>query len=324
MNRTDRLLAIVLELEARKNLRAEDLALTFSVTRRTIYRDVQALCEAGVPVVALPGQGYALVEGYFLPPLSFSSDEALMLLLGSDFAAQNFDAQYRVAAISAGSKIEAVLPDHLRAEIEYLKHSIRFIVCGMTDSLDTLWLLRRAILQHKRVHFFYQPRFSAEGGEQGQPREVDPYALVHVGGRWLLMGYCHLRRGMRNFRLDRMSDLSALDREFIRPSGWRIAPKKDDDRSLIVRALFDPAVARWVHESTSFFKDSEEQREDGLLVTLRVRQEDEVFQWLFGWGAHVRVLEPESLRARMAREAAEMLRRHVDAADLAPVESMLT
>ena len=324
MNRTDRLLGIVLELQARKSQRAEDLAETFGVTRRTIYRDMQALCEAGVPVVALPGQGYQLVEGYFLPPLSFSADEALMLLLGSDFAAQNFDAQYRAAALSAASKIEAVLPDHLRAEIEYLKHSIRFIVCGLTDSLDALWLLRRAILEHRRVHFFYHARFPADGHDQGQPREVDPYALVHVSGRWLLMGYCHLRRGMRNFRLDRMSDLSELDRAFIRPASWRIEPKKGDDRTLVVRALFDPAVARWVHESATFFKESEEERPDGLLVTLRVRQEDEVFQWLFGWGAHVRVLEPESLRARMAREAAEMLRRHVDAADFEPLESMLT
>jgi predicted DNA-binding transcriptional regulator YafY len=97
MNRTDRLLAIILEFQAKKMLRAEDLAVTFEVTKRTIYRDVLALCEAGVPVVSLSRQGYALIEGYFLPPLSFSTEEATMLLLGSDFAAQNFDASYRLS-----------------------------------------------------------------------------------------------------------------------------------------------------------------------------------------------------------------------------------
>src|SRR5512135_433995 len=94
MNRTDRLLAIVLELQAKGNRRAQDLATTFETSVRTIYRDVQALSEAGVPVVSVPGQGYSLVEGYFLPPLRFSTDEATMLLLGSDFVAQNLDAEY--------------------------------------------------------------------------------------------------------------------------------------------------------------------------------------------------------------------------------------
>src|SRR5262249_31219100 len=103
MNRTDRLLAIVLELQRKGARRAEDLAATFETSKRTIYRDVQALCESGVPVVAQPGVGYSLVEGYFLPPVSFSLDEATMLLLGADSAAQNFDAQYRAAARSSNA-----------------------------------------------------------------------------------------------------------------------------------------------------------------------------------------------------------------------------
>src|SRR5215510_9314181 len=114
MNRTDRLLAIVLELQARGSRRAEDLAATFETSKRTIYRDIQALCEAGVPIVSTPGRGYSLMQGYFLPPLSFTTEEATMLLLGSDFMAQNFDAQYREAARSAGRKIAGVLPEKLR------------------------------------------------------------------------------------------------------------------------------------------------------------------------------------------------------------------
>src|SRR5690349_73154 len=113
MNRTDRLLAIVLEIQARKQVRAEDLAALFEVTKRTIYRDMDALAESGVPLVSIPGQGYSLVEGYFLPPLSFTPDEATMLLLGADFVAQNFDAQYSLAAQTASSKIVTVLPTEM-------------------------------------------------------------------------------------------------------------------------------------------------------------------------------------------------------------------
>src|SRR3989440_9207607 len=128
MNRTDRLLAIVLELQGKGKQRAEDLAATFEVSKRTVYRDIQALSEAGVPIAAAPGQGYMLVSGYFLPPLSFTAEEATILLLGSDVMRANFDAQYREAAISAGRKIAGVLPDHLRDEVAYLQASIRFVV----------------------------------------------------------------------------------------------------------------------------------------------------------------------------------------------------
>jgi predicted DNA-binding transcriptional regulator YafY len=89
MNRTDRLLAIVLELQGKGWQRAGDLANTFETSKRTIYRDMLALGEAGVPIVSIPGRGYSLVEGYFLPPLSFSADESAMLLLGSDVMAQS-------------------------------------------------------------------------------------------------------------------------------------------------------------------------------------------------------------------------------------------
>src|SRR5260370_42509526 len=127
MNRTDRLLAIVLELQGKGRQRAEDLAATFETSKRTIYRDVLALGEAGVPIVSIPGQGYSLMKGYFLPPLSFTTDEATMLLLGSDFMARNFDAQYRAAAESASHKIEGVLPETLRDDVHYLQSNIRFL-----------------------------------------------------------------------------------------------------------------------------------------------------------------------------------------------------
>src|ERR1044071_4803903 len=127
MNRTDRLLALLLKLQSNGRQRAEDLAVYFETSKRTIYRDIQALSEAGVPVVSLPGQGYSLMEGYFLPPLSFTTDEATMLLLGSDFVSQHFDSQYKAAAESASRKIEAVLSHKLRAEVAYLQNSISLV-----------------------------------------------------------------------------------------------------------------------------------------------------------------------------------------------------
>ena len=320
MNRTDRLLAIVLELQAKGTQRAGDLAATFETSTRTIYRDVQALSEAGVPVVAVPGRGYSLMEGYFLPPVSFTTDEATMLLLGADYMARSFDARYRAAAQAAGRKIEAVLPEPLRDEVRALQDSLYFVAPAILDNPavpELLQQLRGAIVERRTVRFRYHTRHPSQpdlpgAAEDGPPlRRADPYGLVQFGGAWYVVAYSHERREIRIFRLDRIEELTLTKERFARPPGFSM-PRGDrvEPRPLVVRALFDREVARWVREARLHYKVAEAETPEGLLVTLRVRQESEVLGWLLGWGARVRVLEPESLRARLAEEAEGILRHH--------------
>jgi predicted DNA-binding transcriptional regulator YafY len=315
MNKTDRMLAIVLELQGKGKLRAEDLAATFETSKRTIYRDIQALCEAGVPLISTPGQGYALMQGYFLPPLSFTTEEATMLLLGGDYMAQNFDAQYRAAAESASRKIESVLPVERRDDVRYLQQSIRFITPENRFSpveRDTLQKLRRSLLECVTVQFRYHARNSQDGQSQQNIREADPYGLAYLNNAWYLVAYCHLRQGMRNFRLERMQDLELLKRTFQRPADFKTLDCQTDNapRDIFVRVLFDKEVSRWVQEAPPYFALSTEETPAGLLMILTVRQEKDICQWLLGWGRHVHVLEPESLRQMLVAEAEELIRRY--------------
>ena len=314
MNRTDRLLAIVLELQRKRHLRAEDLAATFETCKRTIYRDIQALCESGVPIVSQPGLGYSLVDGYFLPPVSFSSDEATMLLLGSDFVADNFDAQYRDAARSASHKIEAVLKEKVRHEVDYLRDSIAFVP---TDTLSrdaatsSLLPLRRAIIERRTVRFHYHTRYAKQGQQAQNTRDADPYGIVHLGEAWYLIAHCHLRNEIRNFKVDRMSQIHLLDQTFTRPPGFRLdSSAEQDDRRLRIRALFSPEAAPWVREARSYYITNMQDTPDGLLVTLLAHIEDEVFNWLLSWGAAVRVLDPTSLQQRLLEEARKILKKY--------------
>ncbi len=318
MNRTDRLLAIVLELQGKGRQRAEDLAATFETSKRTIYRDMLALGEAGVPIVSVPGQGYSLMQGYFLPPLSFTTDEATMLLLGSDLMAQNFDAQYRAAAQSASRKIEGVLPGTLRDEVQYLQNSIIFVAGtpGTPESerrVTLLQQLRRAIIQRSTVRFCYHARHAREGQGEQTTREADPYGLIHFPSGWHMVAHCHLRQDIRNFRLDRIDMLEVLPRTFQRPADFvmRQDPERERvARSILVRVLFDAGIARWVQEARSYYITREEETPEGLLVTLQVRQESEIIHWLLSWGQHVRIVEPESLRLRLVEETEGMLRNY--------------
>ena len=309
MNRTDRLLAIILELQARGHLRAEDLAAIFETSKRTIYRDMQALAEAGVPIVSMTGQGYSLVEGYFLPPLRFTTEEAIMLMLGSNSLARSFDEHYRRAAASASRKIEAVLPEPLRVEVREVQDSILLIGDTANEhEADLLRQLRRAILERRRVRFRYHTR-SREGA--AQTREADPYGLINFGDAWYLVAHDHLRRDMRHFRLERMEQFVLLDKHFARPPDFHMDPPDvDRNRPRVVRLLFDPTVARWVRETRNFFIVQEEDTADGLLVTLRVRDADEIMAWLLGWGGRVRVLEPDEVRQRVVDAAHAILQKN--------------
>jgi predicted DNA-binding transcriptional regulator YafY len=313
------LLAIVLELQRKGRQRAEDLAETFETSKRTIYRDILALCEAGVPIISVPGQGYSLMQGYFLPPLSFTTEEATMLLLGSDFMAPNFDAQYRAAAISASRKIEGVLPETLRNDVHYLRSNILVIgtrAASNPKQHETLQKLRRALLDRNTVRFCYHTRYRSDEQSGSQTREADPYGLAYYLNAWHLVAYCHMRHDIRNFRLERMEHLELLPRTFTRPANFQAERRGvDESRNIIVRVLFDWEIARWVREGPSYFVVSEEETTEGLLMTLKIRQQSEILQWLLSWGSGVKVLEPDSLRQRLAEEARIMLQNYQNVDD---------
>jgi predicted DNA-binding transcriptional regulator YafY len=301
----DRLLGIVLELQRRKQVRAEDLAAKYETSKRTIYRDMQALGETGVPIIAEAGKGYSLVAGYFLPPLSFTNDEATMLALGSDLMAQHFDAQYRAAAESAAAKLETVLPSQQRAQVEHLRKSIVFIVPETLASAsvsELLPMLRRALLERRTIRFHYHTRYNHDGEPAKKTREADPYGMYHHGDAWYLVAYCHLRQAVRSFRLDRLSRLELLEPTFELPADFKME-EGEDRRRVIVRVWFDEEAMPWVREARSYAVESLADQDGGLLVTYRVNEVCDLLPWLLSWGSHARVIEPASLRECLAEEA---------------------
>ncbi len=308
MNRIDRLLAMVLELQGRDHVTAAELARTLKVTTRTIYRDIQALGESGVPVVSAPGQGYWLMEGYFLPPVSLNRDEAVMLVLGSEVMAQSFDAQYQAAARSAGRKIEVVLSQHVQRGVAYLRENIRFIGSDskvLADVPGMLAEVRRAILEQRSLHLHYFKRAGGDRGERTE-RTVDPHGLVHFNGAWMLSAYCHLRGAMRMFKLERVQKLTVLPQTFTRQAGFSLHELHDPTPEATVDLLFASDVAQWVRERPVFHSSVYRDTPEGLRVTLSVRRPDETLFWILSWGAKVRVLSPESLRDRLREELEAM------------------
>lgn len=313
MNRADRMFAIVLELQRHGQRRAEDLAETLEVSKRTIYRDIQSLSEAGIPLIAMTGYGYSLIENYFLPPVNFSTDEALMLILGSDVMQQNFDAKYRRAAQSATTKIETILPKNLQEEIQYLRENFTFFGMKDMNEQNALYLsqIRRAMIERQCIKMTYTKRIVEKGNQTSLERIVAPYSLASLEHDWYLMGYCYLRQDIRVFRLNRIDRLELVAQRFKRPQGF-IPQWEESNRPkhVTVRLHVDYDIIRWVRESRPYSLTQELAVDGGWELSFRVQNAEELLRWILGWGKHIQVLEPESLQTRLMEETMAMLNRH--------------
>ncbi|MED1945445.1 MULTISPECIES: YafY family protein [Brevibacillus] len=315
MNKTDRLLAIVLELQRKGTIRAEDLAATFETSVRTIYRDMQALSEAGVPIVGAPGQGYSLMEGYFLPPVSFSVEEAVALLIGADLVEQVFDQNFGNSARAVQRKVEAILSADVGEQASRIRSTFRLVSPRANNLREQekahAQLIHDAIINQRKVRFRYRRGTLGEGDDRETVRDVAPYGLVLVRGSWILLAHCDLRQDIRRFRLSRMSGLVVLEDRFILPDHFNFNEYKPlDDRSLEVQIVISTAIADRVKESGYFFIEEITEHPDGFLVRLRVRQIEEILSWVLGLGADAVVLTPESLRIRVRDEAKKLFERY--------------
>lgn len=315
MNKTERQLAITLELQRSKVLRAEDLAAQFETSVRTIYRDMQALSEAGVPIAGAPGQGYSLMEGYFLPPVGFTAEEAVALLMGTDFTEQRLDAHYGGAAKSARRKIEAVLPESVRGESTRVRETMRLLHAGEPATgrkeKDYLGPIRRAILERRKLSFRYLKNMPEPDGSRKSTREVAPYGLTLVQGKWMLIARCDLRQDIRHFRLSRMTELAVLEEHFAIPPEFNLnSYRAPDDRNVRVAVRANPEIADKIVEAGGFYMETMEEGEDGLLIAFRVRRPDELLSLVLGWGGDVVVLEPEAFSRRIREEVQKMLDRY--------------
>jgi predicted DNA-binding transcriptional regulator YafY len=305
MNRIDRLFAMLLVLQTRQLVRAEDLAKKFEISQRTVYRDMAALSEMGIPLVPLPGEGYTLMEGYFLPPLVFTPEEAAALMLGARLLALHAQGRLPQDAEQAMTKIAHVLPDKSREQVERLSEIIRFFVDRRGFNLDDRRLvdLQRAIIDHRALELTY----TGLRGEGTTQRIIEPYHLTYSEGVWYVSGYCRLRQDMRSFRLNRIEHYRLLKENFM----LRSVPERIQER-IEVRARFSLDQVRWVRERQHYgFVREENATVDeisaGIVMVYQVNELREIQSWLFGWGSVVEVLSPPELRAAILAEAQKVV-----------------
>lgn len=318
MNRTDRLVAMVLHLQGRRVVRAAELARHFEVTERTIYRDIAALGEAGVPITGEAGVGYCLMKGYQLPPVMFTAEEATALFVGGELVKQFTDASLHGPMASALDKLRAVLPRDRQDHVEKLVS--RTIVRGRAGrnapAAAQRWFLtvQQGVVLRRVLRMTYR---GLERDEDTQ-RDTEPLGVVFYGGAWYLVAWCRLRKGIRHFRVDRIRRLELLPVTFAPREDFSLAEHMSrsaaGEQSLPVRVWFhDYAQERAQRESYATLIE-EQRRHGGAEYTLYSYSLEWTAQWLLSFGERAEAVAPPELRALVRAAAEKIAGKHAEAA----------
>ena len=314
-NTATRLITLIMLLQRQPNQTASQLAEKLDVSVRTVQRYIAMLDEMGIPIYAErgPSGGYALVRGYKMPPLVFTPAEAVALYLGASLIESVWGPLYRESARGALAKLDNVLPDEQQAEVAWAQRTLRAI--GLTQAapdhfglhLKTLWA---AIHQRQVVSMRYR------GRNQPEPltREVDPYVLVHGWGRQYCLGYCHLRRGIRSFRVDRILELTLLDQTFEVPADFDletyVATEPYFQRRVQARLHFAPNAALQALDNQTQWDSLEKQPDGSIIVTFEIPEIEVAANIIVSYGYLAKILEPEELRELVRERAAAIAARN--------------
>ncbi len=301
VNRIDRLHAILTHLQSKKRVTAQELADRFNISLRTVYRDVKALDESGVPVIGEAGSGYSIMEGYRLPPVMFNQEEANALLLGGKLAEKMTDASVQKYFEAALFKIKAVLRTTDKENLDQLTENIAVLrTRPSADEISDQHLsaLQKAIIDKRAIFIRYQSNNKDEITE----RVVEPIGLWYYSQFWHLIGWCRLRNGYRDFRVSRIQRLQVKDEQFnntAHPSLntyiESIVHNSAELQEAVIR--IDREVARYIRESKYFYGFVREE-EDGDCVRMHFMTSSLNYfgRWLLMFTNSIQVESPGELK----------------------------
>ncbi len=302
----DRLISIIMLLLERQKMSVAELAEICEVTPRTISRDLEAINQAGIPIVSYMGVhgGVGIMESYKLEKRLFSTADVTTLLMGLGCIRSSLSGQEVTNALA---KVKGLIPEQQRREIELRAGRLTIDMtpwvgnAKQTDAIDTI---QQAMEQSVLLQFDYTDR-------QGQKssRTVEPYRLLLKGMRWYLDAYCLERNDFRMFKLSRMSGLTAMDTVFSRREyqPQAIVQPEFQDENIVYAMLRVQGSA--MERMEDVFGEEVFGEIDGEWVTARIpiSNDKRGYQFLLGFGADCICVEPESLYIGIQRYLREII-----------------
>ena len=310
MNRIDRLTAILIHLQTKKIVKAEEISDRFGMSLRTVYRDVKALMEAGVPIGSEAGKGYFIVDGYHLPPVMFTQDEASSMLLAGKLVDKMADKSVRGAYESAMHKIKAVLNESEKDHLQNLESHIEVFLRSRYETKEReefpdhfMTDIQRAVAKKEVLRLDY-----SNNEEELTQREVEPIGIFYYSMAWHLIGWCRLRNGYRDFRADRIKALVSTGQTF---EGRNLISLKEYFQSMfqsnsnLAKAVivFDKSVLRG---RPLYGSISQTDLGDKIRAEFMIDSTNYLARWLLMYGTSIEVEEPLELRTTIAELVEEL------------------
>jgi len=301
LNRFDRILAMLVHLQSGRVVTAQELADRFRVSLRTVYRDIRSLEASGVPISGEAGVGYVIMEGYRLPPVMFTREEAGSFVAAEKLMQKFSDKTLGAYYASAMFKVKSVLKDIVKERVTSLETQVwvnsdmKLFNDASPDALDVLF---ESIAEKKQVELKYQSMNS-----ELTERIIEPVGLFIENNFWYVMGYCHLRNDYRQFRTDRMVQIKRTDLYFEKEHKDVEHHKNSDDNcektKVVIRV--DKKILKYILTGRKYYGFvSEQDAGDKMEMTFMTNSSFEgLSRWYLMYGDCAEIVEPDSFREKV-------------------------
>jgi predicted DNA-binding transcriptional regulator YafY len=302
MNRIDRISAILTHLQSKKVVTAEELAQRFDTSKRTIYRDIKSLEEGGIPVGAEAGRGFFIAEGFHLPPVMFTKDEAASLIIASKLMAGFSDESIRRPYDSALIKIRSVLRSSEKEYVENIDNSVNVLKYSRVRDDNFPNNFFNQLLQFLAARQRVVIQYFSQSKQEATEREIEPAGFCYYSMNWHLIAWCCLRGDFRDFRLDRIRS--------VKPTGHTFNEIHFPDlqdfyfKSLIQNNSLIPVTIRvknqglmQINGAKYYFGFIKEQRIDEEIVEMEFLSNDLAYlgSWLVTMADNIEIVSPDAL-----------------------------
>lgn len=309
MNRIDRISAILIQLQSRRVVKAADIAERFNISLRTVYRDVKTLEEAGIPLIGEAGVGYSIMDGYRLPPVMFTREEATAFLTAGKFVEKLTDTSTTAHYQSAMYKVRAILKTTEKDLLENMEVNIEVFKghrqLNIPDN-DHIQTILNCISQKKIISIAY----FAQHSQQNTKRDIEPVGIFYLENYWHLIAFCRLREDYRDFRIDRIKQLSVADNTFTyqHPTLKAYIAQTAKEKHLeTVVIKIEKEIHGYLNQQKYYSGFVSEKETDGLIeMTFLTTSLEGFARWYLMFGDRAEIMEPESLKDRV-RSIAESI-----------------
>ncbi len=307
MNRIDRVSAILIQLQSKRIVKAQDIADRFNISLRTVYRDIRTLEEAGIPLVGETGIGYSIMDGYRLPPVMFTIDEATAFLTAEKLVEKLTDTSTDESYKSAMYKIKSVLRSTEKEYLETIDHHIEVIdnpyLPKERTSHNSLQPILKSIAEKKvlSIHYF------ANHSQEKTARDIEPIGIFYYGSYWHLIAFCQLRKDYRDFRIDRINQMTYTPLPFKKehPSLKAYLKQVTKEKELQqVVMLVDKDTVKYFGEQ-KYYNGFVSQREtkNQIEMTFLTCSMEGFARWYMMFGDSAEIISPDNLKQTIKKMA---------------------